>query len=76
MLNENIEAFIVYMQSFSLNLMSIYPTQKAQIALLITKKVQILTKYLNFSDIFLKKKTLVLSKVINLNQHIIKLQKS
>lgn len=43
---------------------SIYLARKAQIALLIAKKIKILTKYLNFNNVFLKKKALVLSKMI------------
>ena len=47
--------------------MAIHSTKKAHIALLVIKKVQILVKYSDFSDVFLKKKVLVLQKVINLN---------
>ena len=54
--------------------MAIYLAKKAQIALLVTKKVQILIKYLDFLDIFLKKKALILLKTIKSNQHAIKLQ--
>ena len=67
LLNENIKAFIIYVTSLSLNFMPIYLAQEAQIALLLTKKVKFLTKYLDFLDIFLKKKTLVLLKIIKLN---------
>ena len=48
------EVFVVYI-TFLLKIV-IYLTKKAQIALLIAKDVQILFKYLDFSDIFLKKK--------------------
>ena len=64
------------MTSLSLNLMPIYPAQEAQIALLVAKKVKSLTKYSDFLNILLKEKTLILSKAIKLNQHVIKLQKS
>ena len=50
-----------------LSTMAIQSARKTQIALLIAKKVQILTKYLDFSDVFLKKKALVLSMATNLN---------
>ena len=43
-LNENVEAFVVHVTSFSLYLgptMSIHPARKAQIALLLTEKVTI-----------------------------------
>ena len=55
--------------------MPIYPAYKTQIVLLIAEKVKVSIKYLNFSDIFLEKKTSILLKATNLNQHIIKLQK-
>ena len=76
LLDENIEVFLVYMKSFNLSLMSIYLTKKAQIALLITKKVKILVKYSDFLNIFLEEKTLILPEIINLNQHAIKFQKN
>ena len=68
MLNKNIKPFIIYRKFFNFNLMPIHLAQEAQIALLIIKKVKILTKYLNFLDIFLKKKALVLFKTTKLNQ--------
>ena len=46
--------------------MLIYLAQEAQIALLVVKIVKILIKYSDFSDVFLKKKTLNLSKITNL----------
>ena len=47
--------------------MPIHPAQKAQITLLAIEEVKILTKYSDFSDVFLEEKVLILSKVINLN---------
>ena len=44
--------------------------------MLLAKKVKILIKYSDFLEIFLEKKSLVLSKIIKLNQYAIKLQKS
>ena len=64
-LNKDVEAFIEYI-TFLL-IIVIYQTKKTQIALLIIKKVKIPTKYLNFLDIFLEKKALVLLKTTNLN---------
>ena len=55
--------------------MAIDPARNAQIALLIIKKVQILVKYLDFSNIFFKENALILSKATDLNQYIINLQK-
>ena len=58
----------------SLLTMAIHPARKAQIALLVTKEVKISTKYSDFSDVFLKKKTLILLEVTELNQYAIELQ--
>ena len=46
------------------------------IVLLVSKKIKILTKYSDFSDVFLEKKALILPKTNKLNKYIIKLQKS
>lgn len=48
-------------------IMVIHPDKKAQIALLYIKKVTIFDKYSDFVNLFLKKKALVLSEIINLN---------
>lgn len=52
-LDENIEVFVVYM-TFLLT-MAIYPARKTYITLFFTKKVKILAKYTNFSNVFFKK---------------------
>ena len=67
MLDKNIEAFVVYITSFSLSLMLIYLAQKPEIVLLIAKKAKIPIKYSDFLDVFLKKKASVLSALIDLN---------
>lgn len=54
-LDEDVEAFIVHMISLSLGWMTIYRARKAQIALLLIKEVTVLTKYINFTDVFSKK---------------------
>ena len=72
--DENVEAFMIYMTSFNLNLMPIHLAREAQIATLVINKVQIPSKYSDFLDVFLEKKALILPKVINLNQYAIKLQ--
>ena len=66
-LDENIEDFVIHIISFNLNLMPIHLSQEAQIVLLVINKVQILFKYLDFSDIFSKKRALVLLEITNLN---------
>ena len=48
-------------------IIAIHPAKRVEIVLLITKKKQISIKYLNFLNIFLEKKALVLLKVIKLN---------
>ena len=73
-LDENLEAFVLHMTSFSFNSILIQLARKAQKALLIAKKVKIPTNYLDFLDIFSEKKALVLPKITELNQHAIELQ--
>ena len=51
--------------------MLIYSAKEAQIALLVIKEMQILSKYLDFLDIFLEKKALILTKEINLTNSFI-----
>ena len=75
-MDKNVEAFVVHVTSLSLNSMLIYPVRAAQIALLIAKKVKILTNYLDFSNVFSEEKALVLLEITDLNQHAIKLQES
>ena len=53
-LDEHVETFIV--QITFLLTMAIYLTRKAQIALFVAKEIQILSKYSDFSDVFLKEK--------------------
>ena len=73
-LDDHVETFIIYM-TFLLTIV-IYLVRQAQIALLITKKMQILFKYSDFLDVFSKKKALILAKTTNLNQYAIKFQEN
>ena len=74
-MNENIEAFIVHISSLSLRLwMTIHPIRKAEIALLLDKKVTVLAKYFNFADVFLEESTNVLLKQNGVNKYITKLK--
>ena len=75
-LDKHIEAFVIYVTSLNFNSMPIYPAQEAQIILLVIEEMQILSEYLDFSDVFLEKKASILPKATNLNQHAIKLQES
>ena len=67
-LDENIEAFVVYVNSLSLgSKMTIHLAGKAQIALLLAKKVTVLAKYLDFADVFLKESAEVLPEYTGIN---------
>ena len=55
--------------------MTIYPSRKAQLAMLLGKEVTVPTKYLDFADVFLEKSANVLSERIKANKHVIKLEK-
>lgn len=61
-LDENIEVFIVHITSLSLRQITIHLAQKAQIALLIIENINILSKYLDFIDIYLKESIVELPK--------------
>lgn len=75
MLDKNIEFFVIYMSSLSLrSKIIIHPTQKAQIALLLTKKVTNSAKFTDFASIFLKKLVEVLPKRVKINKYAIKLE--
>lgn len=74
MLNKNIKTFIIYVIFLSFNLINLF--KKAQISLLLIKKITILSKYLDFFNIFLEEKTLKLLKLTKLNHHAIKLIKN
>lgn len=54
--------------------MTIYPTQEAQMALLLVEKVSILNEYIHFSDVFSKELVTVLSKRSSINEHAIELE--
>lgn len=75
MLDENIKIFIVYITflNFSKLTIIIHLVKKAQIVLLLAKKIKISIKYLDFSNIFLEKNALILLELVKFNQHIIKL---
>ena len=53
--------------------MIIYLAKKVQITSFVTKKVKILAKYSDLSDVFLEKKVLVLLEIIDLNKYAIKI---
>ena len=59
-LDENIEAFMMYVSSLGLRI-TIYLARMALMALLLAKKVTILAKYSDFANVFLEKSANVLS---------------
>ena len=72
--NKNFEAFVLHVSSLK-SRMSIHPARNAQLALLLTQKVTVLTKYSDFVDVFLKKLANVFSEQTGSNKHAIKLEK-
>ena len=66
--DENVEVSMVYVTFLNLNSMPIYQVRKTQIALLVIKKAQILSKYLDFLDVFLEKEALILPEITEMNQ--------
>lgn len=55
-LDKNVETFVIYISSLNLGSILIDLGKKAQITLLLIKKVKISTKYSNFYIVFLEKK--------------------
>lgn len=72
-LDENIDVFIVHLAYLNTEIF-LDLTQKAQIALLIAKKVFILVKYLDFRDIFPKKLAAKLFECFDINKYLINLE--
>lgn len=69
------ETFVIHVASLSLDSkMSISLTQKAQIVLLVVKKVIIPAKPLDFADIFLQESTAALSEHFAINKYSIDLE--
>lgn len=60
-LNENVKIFVIYIAF----LLIIYLVRIVLIAFLLIKKIKILNKYSDYTNIFLKKKAVVLPKIIN-----------
>ena len=72
-LASNKEAFVMHMAYLEAK-MSIQPISKAQMTLLLAKRVSVPKEYAEFLDVFLKKSTAVLSKRSNINKHAIDLE--
>ena len=72
-LDENIEAFVMYVSSLGSRI-SIYLARKARLALPLTEKVTVLTKYVDFADVFLEKLINILLEQNDANKHAIELE--
>lgn len=71
------EIFVIYITCLGLSSkMSIYQTWKAQIILLVAKKIIIPAKYLDFANIFLEKLAIELFKHSAINKYSINLEPS
>ena len=74
-LNKKIKDFVVYINSLDLRLsMTIHLVKKAQIALLLAKKINILAKYSDFANVFSEKLANILSEQTRANEHAIELE--
>lgn len=73
-LNKNVKAFIVQISSLAITIIN-STTRKAQIFLILDKKVTIFAKYLDFVDVFSKKFLDLLLKYIEANKYMIKFGK-
>ena len=72
-MNKNINPFVVHISSLGSRI-TIYPAKKAQIALLLAKKVTVSAKYLDFINVLLEKSLNVFSEQTGVNKHAIKLE--
>lgn len=70
-LDENKKMFVIHITFLSI----LYMAKKVQIIFLLTKKIKIQDKPLDYTDILLEEKAVVLLEIIDLNQHAIQLQK-
>ena len=72
-LNENIEAFVVYVSSLR-SKMTIHLAREAQLTLLLAEEITVPVKYSNFADIFSEKSANVLPERSGANEHAIELE--
>ena len=72
-MDENVEAFVVYVSFLELRI-SIHWAREAQLALLLTKEVIVPTKYSDFADVFLEKSANILLEQTEANKHAIELE--
>ena len=72
-LDKNVEAFVMHVSSLG-SKMNIHLAKKAQLALLLNKKVTVPTGYSDFADVFSEKLANVLPERTGANEHAIKLE--
>ena len=72
-LDENVEAFVVHVSSLGSQI-SIHPSRKAQLTLLLIKKDTVPVQYLPFADVFSEKSANVLSEWTGANELAIELE--
>ena len=72
-LDENVEAFVVYVASVTLKMM-IYLAREEQIVLLLAKEVTVSAEYTNFINVFSKKSAEMLPERTGINEHAIELE--
>ena len=76
-LDENVETFVVHVSSLSLgSKITINPATKAQITSLLTEKVTVPAKYLDFADVFSKESAEVFPEQTEVNEQAIKIEKN
>lgn len=73
-MDKNLETFVTLVTFLKL-VLKVYPDRKAQIASLLTKDIKILNKYLDFANVVLEEKALMLLEGNKLNEHTINLEK-
>ena len=75
-MDENSKTFVVHVASFNLDPVSgIHPDKATQIASLLIEEIKILKEHLDFTDVFLEEKALVLPAQTEFNHHAIELKK-
>ena len=73
-LDKNVEAFMMHVSSLGL-WMTIHLARKAQLVLLLAKKITVPTNYSDFADVFSEKSANILPKRLRANEHAIELKK-
>ena len=73
-MDKNIEVFVMHISSLGLKI-TIHQARKAQMVLLLAKKITTSAKYSDFANVFLKESANVLPKQTGVNEYTIMLKK-